>query len=458
MGDIIKITQALLEFGKTIDPKELFPTVIPEAAEFALKDPYAFCIATCLDRGAKAENIWTIPYDIYKKLGHLNPFIIQRMSEDDLRNLFNQLPRKPRFINDAPRTIKELTDIVVNNCGGNASKIWEGKKASSVKKTFLSIHGVGNGISNMAILLIEKAFGIHFSDLDRPKMDIKPDIQTKKVLFRLGMAYDQTEEDAIQAARRMHPEFPGELDAPLWIIGRKWCHPNNPNCTECSMNNVCQKIGLNDLEVEIMEIILIACSRSKLAGGETGSQYSSNLSNILSSQTYRKLLSARNELSRFIDCAPGYDLGFDHQNNDIKYLPAYKRYIGKVYTCSQLANLYPQVKSHRIIIVSALYGLLDANDLIREYNLAMDSKLPNGKKVMTWWKNQGLVKILEEYILGFNPPCVHDLLSVNYRKSLQPWPPDSIKDIVKIYNFPGLGNGANWKRGEIFKEILKSHL
>lgn len=246
MNDKIIITKALLEFGRTIDPKELFPTVIPEAAEFALKDSYAFCIATCLDRGAKADNIWTIPYDIYKILDHLDPFRIHKMSIDELDALFNQLPRKPRYINDAPYTIKKLTEIVVNDYYGKASNIWEGKKASSVKKTFMSIHGVGNGIANMAVLLIEKAYVIRFGDLDRPRMDIKPDVHTMRVLFRLGMSDDQTEAEAIRVARRMHPEFPGELDAPLWIIGRRWCHPNNPLCELCPMNQICQKIGFNN--------------------------------------------------------------------------------------------------------------------------------------------------------------------------------------------------------------------
>ena len=61
------ITNALLEYGKTVPSEELLPTVIPEAAEIVAKDPYAFCIATCLDRGTRAEIIWTIPYDIKKE-------------------------------------------------------------------------------------------------------------------------------------------------------------------------------------------------------------------------------------------------------------------------------------------------------------------------------------------------------------------------------------------------------
>ena len=49
------ITNALLEYGKTLPPEELLPTVIPEATEIVAKDPYAFCIATCLDRGTRRK-------------------------------------------------------------------------------------------------------------------------------------------------------------------------------------------------------------------------------------------------------------------------------------------------------------------------------------------------------------------------------------------------------------------
>jgi len=42
---------------------------------------------------------------------------------------------------------------------------------------------------------------------------------------------------------QIHPECPGELDAALWIIGRKWCFADNPNCFLCPVNNYCEKIA-----------------------------------------------------------------------------------------------------------------------------------------------------------------------------------------------------------------------
>ncbi len=239
--DLKSIAQALLECGNKFDPDKLLPTVIPQAAPLVASDPYAFAIAACLDRGAKADIIWTIPYDMKTQLGHLDPARIYEMSLDDLARLFSRLARRPRYINDAPRTLMELTRIVVEECGGDASKIWTGKRASEVKRTFLSIHGVGEGIANMALLLIEAAFQVRFSDLDRRKMDIKPDVHTVRVLYRLGVSNARTEQAAIDAARRLSPEYPGAVDGALWNIGRTWCRASYPTCRACCMGKLCTK-------------------------------------------------------------------------------------------------------------------------------------------------------------------------------------------------------------------------
>jgi endonuclease III len=236
------ITKALLDFSKTVPIAALFPTVIPEAAKLATSEPYAFCIATCLDRGTKAEIIWTIPYDIKNDLRHLDPRLIYRMTLDELADLFKRLPRRPRYVNDAPKTIRDLTRIVVEECNGDAANLWQGKRAAEVKRSFMSIHGVGPGISNMGVLLIEKAFGVRFSDLDRTHMDIKPDTHTVLVLYRLGASEKSTNESAIAATRRMTPTFPGELDGALWYIGREWCYASNPNCGKCPVSPVCAKL------------------------------------------------------------------------------------------------------------------------------------------------------------------------------------------------------------------------
>jgi endonuclease III len=242
--NVARVVPALLEYGRTIDPADLFPASEPLAAKLITGDPYAFLLAACLDRGTKVEIIWNIPYDIKSNLGKLDPFEIGGLSISDLEELVTMLPRKPRYINDAPRTIRDLTSIVCHDCDGDARSIWRGKSSKAVRSTLFRIHGVGPGIANMIPLLIEKAFGEEFADLDHAAMNIKPDRHTVRVLFRLGLSESMTTEAALNAAKAGNPSFPGKLDPPLWLIGRKWCFPVNPRCGNCPMDAVCPKIGV----------------------------------------------------------------------------------------------------------------------------------------------------------------------------------------------------------------------
>lgn len=231
----------LLEFRKKIRPQELFPVLVEEAAVVIEENPFAFALAAVLDRGTRSEIIWTIPYHMQKQLGDLKPQFFADKSIEDLERIFQLLPVKPRYISDAPRTVKELSEMVVDEYNGKVQKIWENKGSSSVKAAFERIYGVGPGISSMIVLLLEKCFGVHFDDIDHRNMDVKPDTHVIRVFQRLGFITEPNEAVAKKAARRLNPEYPGALDAPAWIIGKKWCAPFAPQCHSCPLNEVCPK-------------------------------------------------------------------------------------------------------------------------------------------------------------------------------------------------------------------------
>jgi endonuclease III len=236
-----EVAERLLEVAAQMDPRELYSTLVPGATDFALANPYAFCLATCLDRGMKSEVIWAIPYWLCGLLGHLDPHRIAQMSAVEIAELVSRLPRKPRYVNDTPRTVLELTNLVVKQYGGDAALIWRDRTAEDVKRTFRTIYGVGPGIASMAVLLIERAYQVVFSDLDHTRMDIKPDVHTMRVLYRVGAASVAGESEAIAAARSLNPPFPGKLDGALWKIGREWCAAVAPRCTGCPLGSVCPK-------------------------------------------------------------------------------------------------------------------------------------------------------------------------------------------------------------------------
>jgi len=136
---------------------------------------------------------------------------------------------------------KQISYLEIKICG-NARGIWKKKRASEVKNTSLSVYGVGNGISNMAVRLIESMYDFRFPDLDCSRMDIKPDVHTMRVLYRLGVSTTIREDGAIFAARFINPSYPGEIDGPLWLLGRKLCQATNPDCGRFPINAVCLKL------------------------------------------------------------------------------------------------------------------------------------------------------------------------------------------------------------------------
>ena len=200
-----------------------------------------------------------------------------------------------------------------------------------------------------------------------------------------------------------------------------------------------------------MEIILIPCCKRKVIGGARDFQLS-GLADVLNAATYSRLMEARFDLAKQLGLQPGPDLGFQGKSENIAYLPAYKRYDGVIYRTGDVRDRFNKFNG-RLIILSALYGLLEANDTIRNYDLAMTDSLPMHTRVSTFWQKHGLREIIEEYYLGWESATLHDLLSNNYRKALEPWPAPKII-LYHPYNYPGLRTASNIPRGEDLKRLL----
>lgn len=232
----------LLQIGQSLDRSNFFPTLVPGATAFALSDPFAFLLACCLDRGTKTELIWTVPFDLRNRLGHLDSAKLASMPVSEIRELVADLPRKPRYVHATPRTISELAQLVVRRGGGDARRLWQGSSAAMFKAAVRTVHGVGPQLANMTPLLVEMAFGVRFPD--RPTIDIKADVHTMRVLYRLGLASAPDASSAVAAARQLNPSFPGEVDAPLWTIGRRWCSPSSPSCSACPVAPWCARVGV----------------------------------------------------------------------------------------------------------------------------------------------------------------------------------------------------------------------
>ena len=82
--DEAAIVRALLDLAETAKAEsnangEPFFTPNPAANRFLLDNPFAFLLAVIFDQGIAAERAWAAPYELQRRLGHLDP---ARMADD----------------------------------------------------------------------------------------------------------------------------------------------------------------------------------------------------------------------------------------------------------------------------------------------------------------------------------------------------------------------------------------
>lgn len=220
----------------------------PEADALLRRDGMAMLIGLVLQRGMPAERVWRIPLHLYRELGHLDASRLAEMSVADVEACMRRLPARPRYPGQSATTVIALGKLVRDSFGGDGKNVWQGRQMTDVLATLESLPGVGPGIAHMAVqeLMDEVGYSPHPDDL--PNLDVKADVHVVRVFYRLGISADETRDAALDAARRLHPRFPGLLDWPAWDIGRRVCRPQSPACGECPVSEFCERRGVGDTQ------------------------------------------------------------------------------------------------------------------------------------------------------------------------------------------------------------------
>jgi uncharacterized HhH-GPD family protein len=214
-----------------------------EADRLVKEDPVAFVFAVIVDQGAQAEKMWEIPNHLKKIMGHLDTNIIATMKTEDLYAVFEQLPQKPRYWKTAARRIINAARHINDRYVGEAERIWnDNPKAGDLQSRLDIFDGIGQKKASMATRILGMDLNVPIRDWN--EMDVSVDEMIQRVFPRAGLCNTNGLHEIIESARRLNPSFPGALDYPCWDIGRRWCHPQNPDCPHCYIGQICPKIGV----------------------------------------------------------------------------------------------------------------------------------------------------------------------------------------------------------------------
>lgn len=210
------------------------------ANRFLLENPLAFLLAVIFDQGILAERAWAAPYELSRRLGHLDP---HRLADDipAIAKAVATPPMLQRFVNTIPPWIASAARRVISDYGGDAGRIWaEGPTAEELDRRLRAFDGIGQKKAAMAVEMLERDLKVPIKGLHGT--DIAYDVHVRRVFLRTGLAERDDAEHMIAQGRLLNPTRPGAIDFPMWLVGRRWCRPGVPSCPECALFAVCPRL------------------------------------------------------------------------------------------------------------------------------------------------------------------------------------------------------------------------
>ncbi|WP_147821300.1 endonuclease III [Salidesulfovibrio onnuriiensis] len=151
----------------------------------------------------------------------------------------------PTIHNVANASIEELEDAVrstgffrnkAKNLKAAAQRIMDvyAGNVPQTMKDLVTLPGVARKTAN---IVLSNAFGIHEG--------IAVDTHVKRLTFRMGLTKNT---DPVRIEKDLMPLYPtetwGDVNHFLVYYGREVCNARKPKCTDCELNDICPKHGV----------------------------------------------------------------------------------------------------------------------------------------------------------------------------------------------------------------------
>jgi len=212
-----------------------------EFLPFVVNNPNAYLLGVIYNQGMSSDYTWQIPEFLKERLGHLDIRKIAEINTSYIETIFGQKPALHRYWKTMARYAKHAAEHLVKNYNAEAINIWnDNPDVETLYARLLDFKGIGPKKANMAIRALALYFQVPIRNLE--KIDIPVDVHVRRIFQRTGFSQSDKTEEIIKDARKIHPHFPAELDLPSWLIGRRWCHSQNPDCSNCVLVDSCRKI------------------------------------------------------------------------------------------------------------------------------------------------------------------------------------------------------------------------
>jgi uncharacterized HhH-GPD family protein len=125
-------------------PEALYFTDSDEANRLIASDPLALLIGFAIDQQVTVQQAFSGPLKLRERIGHLDAVRIAEMDPAELEGAFRQTPAIHRFPRAMAQRVQELCRVVVDEYGGDASRIWtDARDTADLRKRIGALPGFG---------------------------------------------------------------------------------------------------------------------------------------------------------------------------------------------------------------------------------------------------------------------------------------------------------------------------
>ena len=133
----------------------------PAADALLATSPFALLVGMLLDQQVPMEWAFKGPYTLDQRLGGLEPARVAAMAPEAVEATFKEKPAVHRFPGSMAKRAHALAVVLVEEYGGDASRVWsDAKTGEELLVRLRALPGFGEEKAKIFLALLAKRFGV----------------------------------------------------------------------------------------------------------------------------------------------------------------------------------------------------------------------------------------------------------------------------------------------------------
>jgi uncharacterized HhH-GPD family protein len=161
-------------------PDRLWFTENDEANKLLAEDPFALLVGFALDQQITVQQAFQGPLRIKQRLGTLAP---KELAKTDLEPAFREKPAVHRFPGTMATRVQELAAFIVDEYGGDASRVWrDASDGADLRKRLGALPGFGDMKVRSMTAVLAKRFDVDVAKEVAPNHPTLGDVDSAQAL------------------------------------------------------------------------------------------------------------------------------------------------------------------------------------------------------------------------------------------------------------------------------------